>query len=169
RAHARRSDRALPRHSRHPGERADAVVLLDADHLSLVPGQRAAVQMAVQPEPVHAPRRVISGDPVLQRTAGPLEVAPRARRLFDRAVPRVLLVVRSAARLVRRGCLMRTQSYLTTQRKLATETRRPSAATAATKGGGDPRARRNDERSRAVPRMMCLANAASGGDPWSVS
>ena len=36
RADPRGADGALPRHPRHPGERPDALVLRDADHLSLV-------------------------------------------------------------------------------------------------------------------------------------
>ena len=37
------ADGPLPRHPRHPGEPADAVVLRDADHLSVVPAERADV------------------------------------------------------------------------------------------------------------------------------
>ena len=57
-------------------------------------------------ESVHAPRGVVSGDPVLSGPGRPREVAGRARRRVDRAVPGGLLVLRSAARFVRGGGVM---------------------------------------------------------------
>ena len=58
-------------------------------------------------QPVHAPRRDVSGDPVLQPGSGrPLEVAAGARRRFGAAVSRRLLVVRPAARFVCGGGVM---------------------------------------------------------------
>ncbi len=78
-AGAGRPDGAFPRHPRHPHERADVVVLHDPDHLFLRSGGSAAVQVVVQPQPVHPPRDLVPGDPVLQRPVRPLEVADRAR------------------------------------------------------------------------------------------
>src|SRR5207249_5834457 len=66
---------------------------------------------------------VCSSDlPLLPRTDRPLEMAARDGRGVDRAVPRRLLGVRSAARLVCGGCLtpsatQRTQRIPRTQRK----------------------------------------------------
>ena len=74
--HARRwrssvgADRALPRHPRHPVERADALVLRDADHLPLVPANVRGSEAAVRPEPVHPPGRLVPGDPVLHGPIG---------------------------------------------------------------------------------------------------
>src|SRR5262249_27714911 len=117
RAAARRAGGALPRHPRHPRERADALVLCDADHLPVLPGQRAEVPAAVQREPVHAPGHLVSGDPVLLRADWPLELAAPAGRRLGAAVPRVLLGVRSAARFVCGG------GVNTTERTVRTETR----------------------------------------------
>ena len=61
-------------------EPADALVLRDADHLSVVPAERPAVQAAVRSEPVHPPGGVVPGDPVLPRAGRALEVAAGARR-----------------------------------------------------------------------------------------
>ena len=65
-------DRALPRHQGHSRERADALVFRDADHLSDVAADGPAShpglgEAAAQPEPVHAPGDLLSGDPVLSR------------------------------------------------------------------------------------------------------
>src|SRR5262245_50961906 len=91
---------SFSRHPRHPRERPDALVLRDADHLPVFPGQRAEVPAAVQRQPVHPPRDFLPGDPVLLRPDRPLALAARARRRVDSALPRLLLGVRSPARFV---------------------------------------------------------------------
>ena len=73
--------RAFSRHPRHPVESADALVLLDADHLL---DQRSARprQAGARFQPDDAPDRVLSGDPLLRRPGRPLEVAAaRSARL----------------------------------------------------------------------------------------
>ena len=93
------ADGALPRHPRHPDQRADAVVLHHADHLFLRSEGSAAVQVAVQPEPVHAPGHLVPGDPLLQRTVRALEVAARRSAPCRSACSRRLLAVRPAAEI----------------------------------------------------------------------
>ena len=70
------ADGALPRHPRHPVEPADVLVLRHADHLPVLPdARRLAASAFAEPQPVHAPRDLVPGDPVLRRAGRPLEVA----------------------------------------------------------------------------------------------
>src|SRR5690606_5410818 len=105
---ARGPDRALPRHQGHPEQPADAVVLRHADHLLDAPGARERQQGRAQREPVHAPRRVVPGDPVLRRPLRALALAARPRRGLGPAVPLRVFHLRSPARLVRGGGVMST-------------------------------------------------------------
>ena len=80
-------------------------------------------------QPVHAPRGLVSGDPVLPDDAvRPLEVAARAGRRVGRAVPRRLLGVRSPARFVRGGSVTTADARRDRARRTS---RRSTAATAA--------------------------------------
>ena len=74
-----RADRALPRHPRHPVERPDAVVLLDADPV-LDQGSAGLQQGRARYQPDDPRRGLVSGDPVLPGPDRPLEVAAGDRR-----------------------------------------------------------------------------------------
>src|SRR3989442_1041359 len=69
----------------------------------LFPAERAAVQMALQPEPVLPSGGVVPGDPVFSRADRPLEVAAGPWRRLCVPFPRRLLAVRPAARFLRGG------------------------------------------------------------------
>src|SRR6185295_8854941 len=72
------------------------------DHL-LDQGSAGPRKAGARLESDDASDRVLSGDPVLQRSDRALEVAARDGRDLRPAVSRRLLAVRPAARLVRRG------------------------------------------------------------------
>jgi ABC-type polysaccharide/polyol phosphate export permease len=86
----------------------DVLVLRDADHLPDV-GRARRRSVAAQPEPVHAPRHLVPGDPVLRGPLRALEVAAGAARGLGRAVPLRLLRLRSPARFVRGGRVIRAE------------------------------------------------------------
>src|SRR5206468_1014760 len=101
------ADGALPRYPGSAVKPPDALVFRDANHLPVDAGERAAVQVDLQREPIYASRDLVSGNPFLQGSHWPLEMAARARRRIGGAVPGGLLVVRSPARFVCRGGVIR--------------------------------------------------------------
>ena len=73
------ADRALPRHQGPARQPADAVVLLDADHLLDADGA-GELPLDPQPQPDDPPGDFLPGGAVPRRPARPLEVAAGARR-----------------------------------------------------------------------------------------
>src|SRR5690606_10569159 len=98
------ADGALSRHQGHPGQRPDVVVLRHAHHLHV--DDDGAVHGVPQLEPLHAPRDLLSGNPLLRWAVRSLEVAARDRRGVGRPLHRRLLAVRPVARLVCGGGVM---------------------------------------------------------------
>src|SRR5262245_65958959 len=85
-------DRALQRRSRPADQRADALVLRDADHLSLLHDERQSLFAAVSSEPILSPGRVVPGDSVFW-SVWTRAIAPAPRRLVGRGVPLRLLAL----------------------------------------------------------------------------
>src|SRR6185503_1001806 len=101
-AHGVGADRALPRSARSACEPDDAVVLRDADRVSVVPGTRAGASTP-QPESVHAPRHCLSAGTVRARSLRAMATPARHRRGICHGAGAWLCRVRSAARYVGGG------------------------------------------------------------------